>query len=65
MTTEIAQLIKQLYEVGYSHYQIEEIIRETTGTVRIKDLDSQQGIDLIQTLEDYIRFSIKCRQGVK
>ncbi|WP_094606319.1 hypothetical protein SPSIL_029420 [Sporomusa silvacetica DSM 10669] len=62
MAMGIAQLIKQLYDLGYSHYQIEEIIRETTGTVSVKDLDSQQSINLAQSLEEYIDFAIKCRK---
>ncbi|HWR45850.1 hypothetical protein [Sporomusa sp.] len=62
---EIQDLIKQLNNLGYFPYQVSSIIQETLGTVAINNLTTSQQSELIETLQDYITFAIKCRKSVK
>jgi hypothetical protein len=62
---EIKNLIKQLNSLGYVQYQLNSIIQETVGTVSLNNLTIEQESELVESLQSYIDFAVKCRKSVK
>ncbi|WP_094603843.1 hypothetical protein SPSIL_042550 [Sporomusa silvacetica DSM 10669] len=56
----IASLEKQLLDLGYRHYQIDEIYREAVGTTTIAGLSLEQYQIITEAMEEYIVFASKC-----
>lgn len=57
----ILQYIKQLEELGYRSFQIDEIIRDAVGAVKIEKLSQAQYQMLDEALNDYVSFAIRCK----
>jgi len=57
----LAQYIKQLEDLGYRSFQIDEIIREAVGLDRIDNLTQAQVHTLEEALQDYVSFAFKCK----
>jgi methylphosphotriester-DNA--protein-cysteine methyltransferase len=53
-------LSKQLLDLGYVPYQLDSIIKETIGTTSLEAADQEQINQLIETLENYTQFAMKC-----
>lgn len=58
----ITSLRRQLLDLGYRSYQIDDIYRETVGTCNIDGLPPEQSQILIKAMEEYIEFAHKCRR---
>jgi hypothetical protein len=53
------QYIKQLEDLGYRSFQIDEIIRDAVGVSKIENLTQAQMQTLEEALQDYISFAFK------
>ena len=58
---KISSLRKQLIDLGYYEFQLDSIMEETVDTVNIENLTAEQYRELIDILEEYARFAVKCR----
>ncbi|XER14406.1 hypothetical protein SATMO3_46890 [Sporomusa aerivorans] len=58
---DIQALIMKLSDLGYKSFQIREIINECIETQDLQFLTSAQEAELIDTLQNYVDFAIKCR----
>ena len=58
---KISSLRKQLIDLGYYEFQLDSIMEETVDTVNIENLTEEQYRELINILEEYARFAVKCR----
>ncbi|TWH45265.1 hypothetical protein Salpa_1170 [Sporomusa sp. KB1] len=56
----IASLEKQLSDLGYRSYQIDEIYREAVGTSIIAGLSHEQYQSITEAMQEYIAFASKC-----
>lgn len=56
----IASLEKQLSDLGYHSYQIDEIYREVVGTSVIAGLSHEQYQSITEAMQEYIAFASKC-----
>lgn len=61
----IKSLIKQLNDLGYVQYQLDNIIKEAVGTVYLSNLRAEQEIELAEALQEYVDFAMKCRKTMK
>lgn len=55
------QHIKQLEDLGYRSFQIDEIIRDAVGVARIDNLTQAQIEILEEALQEYVSFAFKCK----
>lgn len=60
-TIRFFQLKKHLLDFGYYSFQIDEIVKDATGTSGIENLNSEQQANLIAELEYYVKFALKCQ----
>lgn len=60
---QIRAYMKQLADMGYHSYQINDIIKDVIHTTRLEGLTPAQAADLLEALEDYIKFASKCKRG--
>ena len=58
---KIRELLVQLDGLGYHSFQVKEIIQETVGTTQMDTLTEEQEGNLVETLEEYVKFALKCR----
>lgn len=58
---QIATLRKQLLDLGYHEFQLDNIARETVDTTHIENLTEEQSLELVDAFEQYVRFALKCR----
>jgi hypothetical protein len=56
----IDTLKKQMLELGYHQFQIDSVIKETIGSVRVENISLSQQQELITALEYYIGFARRC-----
>lgn len=61
--SEIHALKKQLSDLGYRGFQIDNMIKDEIGTVKLADLSDPQAEQVIDLLQDYIQFAHKCQKG--
>lgn len=54
------ELINQLYELGFAPSQVNTIILNAAGTVKLDDLPSGKLLKLIRELENCVWFSRRC-----
>ena len=59
----IEDLINQLSNLSYTQYQIHEIVTDTIGTTMLEDISQEGEQELIESLESYIQFALKCRNA--
>ena len=57
----VNQYIKQLEDLGYRSFQIDEIIRDAVGISTIENLSPAQMQSLEEALRDYVSFAFKCK----
>lgn len=57
----VNQYIKQLEELGYRSFQIDEIIRDAVGVSKVENLSPAQMQTLEEALQDYVSFAFKCK----
>ncbi len=57
----VNQYIKQLEDLGYRSFQIDEIIRDAVGVSKIENLSPPQMQCLEEALQDYVSFAFKCK----
>jgi len=57
----LLQYIKQLEDLGYRSFQIDEIIRESVGVAKLDNLTQAQMQTLEEALQDYVSFAFKCK----
>ncbi len=57
----IEELQKQLIAYGYYPFQLDAIAREAIGTTDLSGISGEQEKILAETLEDYIKFALKCK----
>lgn len=62
---EIKSLLNQLNNLGYVQYQIDSIIKEAIGTVKLNDLSAEQAREVAEVLQEYVAFAVKCRKTLK
>jgi len=55
------QHIKQLENLGYRSFQIDEMIRDAVGIAQIENLTQAQMQILEEALQDYVSFAFKCK----
>lgn len=53
--------IKQLEDLGYRSFQIDEIIRDAVGVAKIDNLTQAQMETLEEALQEYVSFAFKCK----
>lgn len=58
---EFNRLNEQLLTIGYHDYQINELIKGIIGNNSIDLLDAQLQEDLLNALEEQLKFAEKCR----
>ena len=58
-------LINQLNSLGYNQYQLNRIIEETVGTLDLSNLTITQNNELLETLQGYVDFAIRCHNSLK
>lgn len=56
----VDELTKQLVNLGYAPFQVERIIKEVVGTSRLEEVDLAQISLVIEALEEYVQFAIRC-----
>ncbi|CQR70110.1 hypothetical protein SOV_29440 [Sporomusa ovata DSM 2662] len=56
----IDTLKNQLLELGYHQFQIDGVIKETTGSVWVENISLSLQQELITALEYYIGFAGRC-----
>lgn len=59
----ISELKQQLLVTGYHETQISDIVREVIGKTSLANITDEQCCELIESLEYYCNFAIKCKQG--
>lgn len=57
----VLQHIKQLDALGYRSFQIDEIIRDAVGTVKLDNLSLVQFQTLEEALQEYVSFALRCK----
>ncbi|WP_312336649.1 hypothetical protein [Anaerospora hongkongensis] len=57
----VTQFIKQLEDLGYRSFQIDDIIRDAVGVSKIENLSLAQTQILEEALQDYVSFAFKCK----
>ncbi|WP_094605955.1 hypothetical protein SPSIL_055580 [Sporomusa silvacetica DSM 10669] len=58
----IEDLTNQLSNLSYTPYQIHEIVTDTIGTTMLENISKEGEQELIESLESYIKFALKCRK---
>lgn len=61
----IEKLKNQLLTLGYYPFQLDEIIKDATGTTNIENINPSRADYLISSLKFYINFSSKCSSSTK
>lgn len=59
---ELQERIRQLEQLGYQPYQIQQIIEEAVGTVHWQRVSPASQQELAEYLEQQIRFAVRCRK---
>lgn len=59
--SKIEELKRRLLDLGYHTYQIESIIKEATGKVDSYLTNPAQAACVIEALQDYLSFALKCK----
>lgn len=57
----IHELKNQLMDLGYHSFQIDSIVKEAAGRVN-GNIDAAQAACVIESLEDYLHFALKCKK---
>jgi len=61
--TRISELKQQLIGIGYHPTQLNDIVREVIGKTSLESITAEQSRELIESLEYYCDFAIKCKKG--
>jgi hypothetical protein len=59
---DISLCRKKLAELGYHAFQIDSIIKDIIGTTRLDNVTEEQSSQIVEALEEYIRFASKCHE---
>ncbi|WP_094603878.1 hypothetical protein SPSIL_042920 [Sporomusa silvacetica DSM 10669] len=59
----IQELILQLNNLGYSSNQVNGMIKETIDATKWENLSLDEQKELIEGLEGYVNFAVKCRKA--
>ena len=59
----ISELKQQLIATGYHATQLSDIVREVIGNANIENITDEQTCELIESLEYYCDFAIKCKKA--
>jgi len=59
----ISELKRQLIDTGYHPTQLSDIVRDVIGNASLENSTDEQRSDLIESLEYYCDFAIKCKKG--
>lgn len=62
---QIKKLIKQLNDLGYVQYQLNSIIQDEVGTLNLNSITTAQKSELVEALQGYVDFAVKCRNTLK
>jgi hypothetical protein len=62
---DISLCRKKLAKTGYHASQIDSIIKDIIGTTRLDNINEEQSSQIVETLEEYIRFASKCHEHIK
>ncbi|WP_145093341.1 hypothetical protein [Sporomusa sp. KB1] len=57
---KINELVIQLENLGYFSYQVQQMIREIAGTTKLETISQKDKQEIIENLEGYIQFAMKC-----
>ncbi|TCL36060.1 hypothetical protein EV210_1099 [Anaerospora hongkongensis] len=57
----VSQYVKQLEDLGYRSFQIDEMIRDAVGTAKIDNLTQVQFQTLEESLQECVSFALKCK----
>lgn len=57
---KINELVIQLGNLGYFPYQIQQMIEEVAGTTKLETISQKDQQEIIENLEEYIQFAMKC-----
>jgi hypothetical protein len=56
---------EKLANSGYHASQIDSIIKDIIGTTRLDNITEEQSSEIVEMLEEYIRFASKCHGQMK
>jgi len=59
----ISELKQQLIVTGYHPSQLSDIAREVIGNASVENITDEQRCELIESLEYYCDFAVKCKKG--
>lgn len=59
----ISELKEQLLATGYHPTQLSDIVKEVIGNAGLANITDEQRCELIESLEYYCDFAIKCKKG--
>ena len=59
---KLQALIRQLEQLGYQAFQIDQIIEEAVGTLQWEHVSPAVQQELAENLEKRIRFAVRCRK---
>lgn len=57
----VSKYVKQLEELGYRSFQIDEMLRDAVGTAKIDNLSQAQLLTLEESLQECVSFALKCK----
>ena len=58
---KVKELISQLHDLGFAPSQIDSILLNTAGSVKLENLPSSSLSRLIKELDNYVWFSRRCQ----
>lgn len=59
---ELQARIRQLEQLGYQEYQIQQLMEEAIGTMQWERVSPVTQQELVEYLESQIDFAIRCRK---
>jgi len=59
----ISELKQQLIAIGYHSSQLSDIVKEVIGDASLGNITDEQSCEVIESLEYYCDFAIKCKKG--
>lgn len=62
---QIKDSIKQLSDLGYHDFQINNIIKDAVSNTILDNLSKQETSELLIVLREYLRFAVRCHMGSK
>lgn len=57
----VSKYVKQLEDLGYRSFQIDEMLRDAVGTAKIDNLSQAQLLTLEEALQECVSFALKCK----